>query len=416
VGRREERPKEMSLLRRSLTIAGASIVSVTAACTVDIGEEPFACAAQATCPDGYECQSGVCVLDGATPSQRRVMRITWINSGEMYWFPSVTGSGATLVVNDGFTPGARGLYEIRVDEDGRVSDPTLIVDLGEDAPTASSVIALDDETYGVLTMAFPGVEESTQLLSFRRVAREGSGAATTLLYDEQVTFVGGVEPPYVAARPSAEGIDLCFSDASQGGRFKLLRIDGKTLVRSLLLPLPPSVLPLSGDCQLWPGDGELFVRIGLDAPEVYRVPDAAASEEDVTLLSPPTSGFPVHANAERILSVRADGDVAVLVSTSWEGGTTESEIGSYSETWEPHTVVEADGELLLGPIGVDPSFSELRVDRIDGDTATEVTTLPRLGSDEVYSGRSFRRGDKVYFAWTALREDLMDLWVSVKAP
>jgi hypothetical protein len=344
------------------------------------------------------------------------MRVTWINSGEMYWFPSVTGSGATLVVNDGFTPGARGLYEIRVDEDGRASAPTQLLDFGEDAPTASSVIALDYEAYGVLTMAFPGVEDSTQLLSFRRVAREGSGLETALLYDEQVTFVGGVEPPYVAARLRGAGVDLCFSDASAGGRFKIARLEGKNLVRSLLLPLPPSVLPLSGDCQLWPGEGELFARIGLDAPEVYRIPDAATDPQDVTLLSPSPEGFTVHAGPDRVLSVRSEGDVSLLVSTTWEGETSENVLGGYVDTWEPHSVVEAEGELLLGPIGTDASFSALRVDRIDDGLPIEITELPRQGSDPVYSGRSFRRGDKVYFAWTALREDLMDLWVAVQSP
>jgi hypothetical protein len=402
----------MTALHHSLTLSG---LLATSACSANLGEEPFACTLDGACPEGYECQSGICVLDGATPSQQRILRVTWINSGEMYWFPSVTGGGTTLVVNDGFTPGSRGLYEIRVGEDGRVAEPTLLLDLGEDAPTASSVVALDDDSYGVLTMAFPGGEDTKQLLRLRRVAREGSGVETTTVYDEQVTFVGGVEPPYISARQRGEGVDICFSDASQGGRFKLARIEGNTAVRSLLLPLPASVLPLSGDCQLWPGEGELFVRIGLDAPEVYRVPDSAEAELDVTLLSPPPPGFPVHANAQRVLSVRADGDVAFLVSTSWDGGSTESEIGGFSDTWEPHTVVEADGDLLLGPIGSDASFSELRVDRIDGETAIEVASLPRVGSDEVYSGRSFRRGGKVYFAWTALREDLMDLWVTVKA-
>jgi hypothetical protein len=86
------------------------------------------------------------------------------------------------------------------------------------------------------------------------------------------------------------------------------------------------------------------------------------------------------------------------------------------DTWEPHSVVEAEGELLLGPIGTDASFSALRVDRIDDGLPIEITELPRQGSDPVYSGRSFRRGDKVYFAWTALREDLMDLWVAVQSP
>jgi hypothetical protein len=335
----------------------------------------------------------------------------------MYWFPSSTGNGATLVVNDGFTPGARGLYEIRVEEDGRVSTPTLLLDFGEEAPTASSVIALDDATYGVLTMEFPGVESSKQLLRFTHVAREGSNVEAREIYDELVTFVGGVEPPYVAAQLRDGLVDICFSYAVECGLFKLVRLDGEDAVRQLVLPLPDSVLPLSGDCKLWPGDGELFARIGLDAPEVYRIPDSALEEIDVTRLSPPPDGFTVFADAERVLSVRSDGDVATLVSTPWsDGERTETDLGGTSDTWEPHTVVEADGELLLGPIGTDASFSELRVDRIEGGAATEITAISRVGSDDVYSGRAFRRGEKVYVAWTALREDLMDLWISVKAP
>lgn len=390
-------------------LLGASALAIR--CTPELGEVPFACSESDACPDGYACVSGLCVTEGTVPAEVRVMRITWINSGEMYWFERPEG-GASLVVNDGFTPGLRGLYEIDLGSDGSVGEPRLMLDLAEDYPTSTSVISLGDD-YGVVTMRFPAVDESSQLLRFRRVPKD-AGAAT-VVFEDQVPFVGGTEPAYVSALARDGAVDICFSDATGGGQFTLLRLDANGEVeRRLSLGLPSGVLPLSGDCHMWPGEGELFVRIGLDAPIVYRVSDAATLEEDV---AEPIfiDGLPVFADASGILGVSSDASGgADLIVFDWSGTAGASTpIGFTQDTLEIHTAVRsADGELLLAPTSGDAGFATMGVLDLAQSSPAPIASIDRTGTDDLYSGRAFRTGGRTYLAWTALHEDLMDLWIA----
>ncbi len=385
-----------------------------ASCAVELGNEPFSCVENELCPSGYACVSGLCVVEGEVPADVRAMRVTWINSAEMYWFASAKTNGATLVVNDGFTPSLRGLYEIEVDSSGVVSKPKAILDFAEDYPTSSAVVALNESSYGVLSLRFPAVDESAETLRFTQVAREGSDVSTEILLEETVPFVGGTEPPYVSALARKGGADLCFSDASDGGRLSLIHLEGSSVIRRLVLPLPSSVLPLSGDCFLWEGEDELFVRVGLDVPLLYRIADSAMAAEDV---DPPLTvdGLVVHADPERLLSVVVnEGGEAEIVQFDWSGTNLGAHgIGWTQETLEPHTAVPSVGALLLGPRSSTDDFDSLDVlDLTDPSSPSKLASVDRRGVDNLYSGRSFRSNGRVYIAWTALREDLMDLWIA----
>ncbi len=381
-------------------------------CSPELGEAPFACSEAGLCPADYECVSGQCVTVGSLPEEVRAMRVTWINSGEMYWFENEAG-GVSLVVNDGFTPSLRGLYELDLGSDGSVGEPRLLLDFAEDYPTSTAVVSLDDVNYGVVSMRFPAVDEDEQTLRLTRVPK-GSGAAE-VLFEDNVPFVGGTEPAYVAALARDGKIDICFSDATDGGQLTLLRLgeDGNE-ERRLSSSLPAGVLPLSGDCHLWEGEGELFVRIGLDAPILYRIDDAVSMSTDV---DPPLAveGLPVFADSDGILAVSNDpSGAAKLVRFDWSGDLIDSQpIGVVQETLERHTAGRSpSGALLLAPTSQDAGFGDLRVLDLSSDTASTSTSVTRSGSDDIYSGRAFQSGCRTYLAWTALHEDLMDLWIA----
>ena len=124
----------------------------------ELGEVPFSCGGDGTCPEGYSCESTVCVQEGQSLGAARAMRVVWINAAEMYWFPSQAG-GATLVVNDGFTTSAHGIYEIMVGADGKVGAPRQLLSYGDEYPSSSSIVALDTGRYGVATLRFPSVDD-----------------------------------------------------------------------------------------------------------------------------------------------------------------------------------------------------------------------------------------------------------------
>ena len=384
-------------------------------CAPELGDAPFACSEGGLCPADYECVSDVCVPTGDRPSEVRAMRLTWINSGEMYWFANEAG-GVSLVVNDGFTPSLRGLYEIDLGTDGSVGAPRLILDFAEDYPTATAVVSLDDANYGVVSMRFPAVDESAQTLRFTRVPKK-SGTAE-VLFEGKVPFVGGTEPAYVSALARNGKVDVCFSDATDGGQLTLLRLDESgTEERRLSLGLPLGVLPLSGDCHLWEGQDELFVRIGLAAPIVYRIADTALMETDIEAPIA-IEGLPVFADQAGLLAVSADANgSATLQRFGWSADQEDSiPIGVLPETLELHTAVRSpDGALLLAPTSQESGFADLAVlDLADASPSTSIS-VARSGSDEIYSGRAFTAGGRTYLAWTALHEDLMDLWIASAA-
>ncbi len=394
----------------SRCLIGCALVS--AQCAPELGDVPFACSDGTACPADYECVSDVCVTLGSLPTEVRAMRVTWINSGEMYWFAD-KGGGVSLVVNDGFTPSLRGLYEMDLGTDGSVGSPRLMLDFAEDYPTSTSVVSLNDTNYGVVSMRFPAVDESAQTLRLTRVPK--SSGEVEVLFEGTVPFAGGTEPAYVAALARNGKVDICFSDATGGGQLTLLRLDDSgTEERRFSFELPAGVLPLSGDCHLWDGEAELFVRIGLDAPIVYRVADTAmiATDVEAPLL---TDGLPIFADEAGVLAVSADANgIASLLRYDWSAEIIDTTpIGVFQETLELHTALRtSDGALLVGPTSQQDTFADLTVlDVADDNPATSIS-VTRTGTDEIYSGRAFKSGNRTYLAWTALHEDLMDLWIA----
>src|SRR3954451_12452315 len=96
------------MLRSSALVAALALLA--AGCTPTLADTPFACDSGGACPEGFSCQSSICVRDGVTPAGPRPIPTPWITSGEMNGSPPATG-GPALVVDDGFPPGSRGLYE-----------------------------------------------------------------------------------------------------------------------------------------------------------------------------------------------------------------------------------------------------------------------------------------------------------------
>lgn len=406
------------LLRSFLALA--TCVASSSACEPELPAEPFSCDTDGTCPEGYECRSGLCVEAGTRPTVVRPYRTTWINAGEMYWFESPRG-GATLVVNDGFTPGERGLYEIRIDEEGEVSPPRLLFDLAEDFPTSTAVVALDDDSYGVLALRFPNVNEDAQTLSFHRVDRdraEGESVGSEELYSTSVPFLGGTEPAYVGAVVAGSGVEVCYVDPSEGGALHVSRIEGSEVVRDIELDLPPAVLPLSGDCLLWNAGGDLALRLGLEEPLLYRIPASAMAAEDVEGPAP-ISGLPVFAFEESVTSLllsASDGEfgTAQLIVSDWSGTELEKlQLGDYPLQLEPHTALSSPGGVYFAPSSDSQDFSTLRVFSLDDGGAAQASEVARPGTDTLYSARAFEAGGKLYLAWTATHGDLMDLWISM---
>jgi len=398
----------------------ASGAALLLACEPSLPDTPFACATDGSCPEGFACKSTVCVRDGAAAGVSRPIRVTWINAAEMYWFSSQRG-GATLVVNEGFTPGGRGLFEVHVAEDGSVEEPRLILDFGEEFPTASAVVALDDDHYGVITLRFPTVDEDAQELVFYRVERDrepGQPVAVDVLHSDNPPYLGGTEPVYVGAVSNSKGTDICFANPSNGGSVIVRRITGKEVTRELEILLPGTVLPLSGDCLLWGVGEDLVVRVGLETQELYRIPESALSSADV--IGPiEVPGLPVYAINEGIVSLKvdvgSDGLAATLGLFDADGEQlNQQEIGAFQATLDPHTGWASPGGVLFAPASPSSAFSDLQVLALDGGSFSTIASVEREATDELYSARAFSDGTRVYVAWTSFHEDLMDLWVTVQ--
>ncbi len=399
--------------RSSLAILTVLLAS---ACEPDLSDVPFACGTEGVCPDGYTCRATVCVRDGATLGVARPMRISWINSAEMYWFPA-SGGGATLVVNDGFTDGARGLYEISVGSDGAVSEPTLLLDFGEEFATSSAVVALDADHYGVFTIAFPSLSSTFQSVSFWSVPREGRGGAAKIVAEapSPIPFLGGAEPVYVGALARQGGVDVSYADPSAGGQVVIGRIEGSSFVERARLPIG-SGLPLSADSILWDLGDAIAVRVGLEASEVWRIPDGPTPDigEPVAF-----DGQPIYAFDDRIVVLttdeRGDSITASLDAYDWSGAAvTQNPAGVLQPDLEPFSGFSGDGGVLLAPVSDDESFATLGVARLDpSGSFTRTAALERPGDDPLYSARALSSGGRVYLAWTSFHESVMDLWVGV---
>lgn len=403
-------------------IWGGACALALVGCEPDLAQAPYACGVDGSCPDGYTCISTVCQLDGTVPTVTRPLRTTWINAAEMYWFASATGDGATLVVNNGFTAGERGLFEIHVASDGTVSEPRQILDLPEDFPTSTAVFLLDDGHYGVLSLRFPSIHEDQQTVQVLKVARDvpaDEDVSVDEIYRTTATYLGGTEPPYVGAIDGPDGATICYTDPSEGGvaHIQTLASNGEVR-RNLVLDLPNTILPLSGDCLLWRVGDDLVARIGLDAPLVYRIPSEATSGTDFLgpILVPGLVVYPFDESLTSLVLEDFGDDTfgANLITSDWDGGEIAiTDLGVYPGQIEPHTAwASPGGSVLFAPSSSDLSFSDLKVVRLDANGASSALAIERTGTDTLYSARAFELDGRAYLAWTATHADLMDLWVA----
>lgn len=390
------------------------------ACEPTLPDAPFACAGSELCPSGFTCQATVCVREGAIPAEARPMRVSWINAAEMYWFDAPSG-GANLVVNDGFTPGGRGLYELRLHPDGRVEGPKLLVDFEEEFATASAVVELDAQHYGVLTLSFPRYTSTEQSVAFYSVERdrldeptETSPVRIDAPSSIDVEYLGGSEPAYVSAIARNGWIDFVFPDPSDGGAIVVSRIiDGAWQTR-FSVDLPPGVLPLSADCLLWDGGDELLLRIGLEDTKVFRIPDDATAFSDVPQPPLALAGFPVFGFPGTLVTqtLSEDGDATYDLVDFADTPLGPRLSGKYQAALEPHTARAYGEGALLAPLSSSDGFGTLEVAYLSGSALRTIAYFDRAGTDELYSARAHARDGTVYLAWTSFHEALMDLWVA----
>lgn len=401
----------------------AAALLVPVGCAPELGDTPFACGAEAICPEGYSCRSTVCVRDGAPVGPARPARVTWINAGELHWVARAEG-GAALVVNDGFTPGAHGLYEIRVAPDGLAGAPRLLYPYGDELPISSSVVALDEARYAAALLRFPRVDEDAtalEVLAIARDAPDGVAPGIETLHREEEPFLGGLEPPYLGAVAGDGAISVAWTRPSQGGRVEVLRLARSGSVWSkagaAAEPLPEGLLPLSGDCALWRSGEEQVVRVGFEAFAVGTV-DASGA------LSPlaPVDGVPLYAAGGELLVLRygdldeASGSYAVSWARTDLGGQVLEEApgGALAAALEPYTGTPHEGGALIAPMPDDAGSSTISVGYwAPGSPApVRVASVPRASREAIYSARALAAGGKVYLAWTEFHESQMDLWVA----
>lgn len=396
-------------------------------CTPELSDAPFACSTDGACPEGYACQSAVCVLEGAGLSTARPKRVTWINSGEMFWLAAKDQSGgAVLVVNDGFSPGAHGIYEIRVTPDGAVGDPRPLILYGDQFPMSSSVVALSDGRYGVVTLSFPSIDGDKLTLKVQAIERdapEGAAPAIETLYTDEEPFLGGAEPAYVNAVAGDGRIDLAWTRPASGGRVEVLRLEKQGSLwqpaATVMQALPPNILPLSGDCMLFPvSDDKLVLRVGFEEFALAEVDFAAGT------ISPFAThdGLPIFAWPGKALVQRVgDADEATETSrvsyalTNLTGTAEEAvdDAGVLQDGTDVYAALPFEGGAVFAPMSSDPGFPELGVGfRSATAGLKQVASIKRQSSDRIYSARALAAGGKAFVAWTEFHESLMDLWVA----
>lgn len=395
-------------------LVSAFAVALVGACTPELGDDPFACSDGGACPEGYTCQATVCVADGAKPGVSRPLRVTYINRSEMAWFPSSKG-GATLVVNDGFSPGELGLYEIHVAADGKADAPIKLLDFPGETPVSSVVLALDDQTYGVVTMRFPDELENDVELSLHALPRDGGEdrPAETVLHTATYRFVGGYEPAYIGGVVRGDDVVYAFTEANEGGNIVVTRLkkDG-TPVSVQRVELPEGVLPLSADCLMWrAADASLMLRVGLDVIRVFTLDvDEGTATEVAPAPGTPLFGF---GGSVAYLETAEDAEQATVVLRDLEG----KQIGAspsqpYTVGLEPYTGVAYGAGTLIAPLSDDASYSTIDVGYMGPDGSwAKVASVERQDTDELYSARAFALDGTAYIAWTSFHEQLMDVWV-----
>ncbi|MDI1446526.1 hypothetical protein [Polyangium sp. 6x1] len=399
-----------------------------AGCTPELGDVPFACEAGGLCPEGYSCQATVCVRDGASPTSRRPKRVAWINPPEMFWL-SAEGEGATLIVNDGFTPGARGIYEIHVSPEGKLSEPRALFTYGG-ATISSAVVPLPDGRYGVVLVRFPNVEsdETTlELLGIERTSASGSTPAVEKLFSTTTPFLGGVEPPYVGAAIDGTTLNIAWTVPSGGGRVEVLHLERQG---SLWNPtwkasasLPANVPPLSGDCQIFRDEGGMLtVRVGFESYALSTLDPATAMGGMGSMTDfAPTTDEPLFGWKDGVFALRrGDYDPAKAtyavsyVFTSAMGMATEDKGFTLPDTTTPFVGSPFEGGALVAPVSRDPAMPTIDVAwRSPTEPLRIVASVPRTSTGGVFTARAFGLGDKAYVAWTEFYESNMDLWIGV---
>lgn len=409
--------RENALLGLSLLIAG---------CTPELGDVPFACTQDPSCPEGYTCRSGACVRDGTTLPTSRVKRVEWINSAEMFWFPAKQG-GATLVVNDGFTNGGHGFFEIHVSPSGEAGFVHTLFNYGNQFAVSSAVVALSDGRFGIVTLNFPNIDGSNitlKVLAVERDAKDGATPAIETLYADEEPFQGGVEPTYVGAVSGTGYIDLAWTRPSLGGRVEVLRLAREGSLykpqTTLSIPLPTGILPLSGDCLLFDvGGDQRVVRVGYELFALATADMVAGTSSDFAV----HDGLPVFAWSDKALVLRygeadesagtipvtyALTDLANINEFSSDSG------GLLQTTTDPYTGIAYGDGMLIAPQGTDPTFSSIGLAfRSPSQALTPFAHIDRQSTGQIYSPRAFVHENKVYLAWTEFRETYMDLWVGV---
>ncbi|UQA59625.1 hypothetical protein [Polyangium aurulentum] len=408
--------------KTGLFLVSAALVS---GCAPELGDAPFACDVSGTCPEGYSCQATICIRDGAQPAARRPKRVVWINAAEMFWLASPEG-GATLLVNDGFTQGAHGIYEIDVRPDGAVSEPRTLVEYGDGPPIASSIVSLPDGRYGVAMLRFPKIDGDMielELGGIERGKKDGLPAFEKL-YTDTTPFLGGTEPTYISAVTSGGAVDIAWTQPSGGGQVEVVHLErsgslwGPTKKATALLP--PEILPLSGDCALFRDDsGWLTLRVGFEQFALAAVPESGGA-----MTFEPASDTPLFAWKEGVLSLRygefdeqtATYPASYLLTDPTGKVLAEDEGFVLQESLSPHVAVPFAGGALVAPLSRDPAFPELEVgfrSTTPGEPLRTVARIARESTETLYSARAFAVDDKAYLAWTEFHEASMDLWVAV---
>lgn len=410
---------------RSIFAAASVLV---AGCTPTLGDAPFACDGEGLCPEGYSCRVNVCTREGTQPETTKPTRATWINPAELFWFPSTNDDGATLLVNDNFTQGRKGIYDVRVKTDGSVSNARMLFPQADGPAASSSIVLLSDGRYGIVTQRFPNIDGDQTMLDMFGVERDvtsGTTAAVEKLFSATTPYLGGVEPPYISAVVDGSMMHIAWTVPSNGGQTQVLRVErqgslwNQTFAHiAQLNELSPPIPPLSGDCQLFrTDDGFLTVRSGF---ENYALASIDPMNAVATLI--PTPDDPLFVWKDHRLIMRRDKydeaagvyDVTFGILDQASMMLTSSSAYRLPDTVSPFIGVPFEGGALVAPVSSDPKLPSIDVAWASPTEPLRiVASIKRQSSDPVYTARSFVRGNKAFIAWVEYHDGNMDLWVGI---
>jgi hypothetical protein len=293
---------------------------------------------------------------------------------------------------------------------------------------SSSVVPLSDGRYGVVTLSFPGIEGdklTLKVIAVERDSPEGSAPAIETLYtNDEEPFLGGTEPAYVSAVAGSGRIDLAWTRPDAGGRVEVLRLMKEGALWKPAAPirkaLPPNILPLSGDCALFPvADDKLVLRVGYEEFALAPVDMTAGTIGEFAK----HAGLPIFAWDGKALVLRygeadeASGSLRVSYALTDLAGIKDEAVddgGVLQDGTDVHTALPYEGGALFAPLSSDPAFPELGIGwRSPTEGLRQVASVKRQGADQIYSARVLAAQGKAFVAWTEFHESLMDLWVAV---